>query len=104
MALGLVYGRGHLHALSYQTPEDARKYWENKQHAWSFCETFQWEFGSTIFGDIKPKVMGRDYDTMNPEELKQFIVDGVAKKCCLLSEKASQIAAEIILEESQHAT
>ena len=55
-------------------------------------------------GDIRPKIMGIDYDTMDPEELKQFIADGGAKKCHLPAEKAAQFAAGIILEASQDAT
>jgi C_GCAxxG_C_C family probable redox protein len=98
MALGLAFGRDSLRVPSYQTPEGIRSYWENKKRAWRFCKTFRREFGSTMCGDIRPQIMGKDYDTMNPEELKQFIIDGGAKKCRLPAEKAAQIAAEIILE------
>jgi C_GCAxxG_C_C family probable redox protein len=98
MALGLAFGRDKLHDPGYQTPEGMQRYWENKQRAWRFCEAFRQEFGSTLCGDIRPQIMGKDYDTMNPEEVKQFINDGGAKKCRLPAEKAAQIAAEIILE------
>jgi C_GCAxxG_C_C family probable redox protein len=104
MALGLAFGRGSLNDPSYQTPEGGRKYWENKKRAWRFCEAFRQEFDSTMCGDIRPKIMGRDYDTINPEEVKQFIADGGAKKCRLPAEKAAQIAAKIILDESAEAT
>lgn len=103
MALGLALGRGSLNDPSYQTPEGTRKYWTDKKRAWRFCEAFRREFGSTMCGDIRPKIMGRDYDTMNPEELKQFIADGGARKCRLPAETAARIAAEIILEASQDA-
>lgn len=56
-----------------------------------------------MYGDIRPKIMGRDYDTMNPEELKQFIADGGARKCRLPAETAARITVEIILEASQDA-
>jgi C_GCAxxG_C_C family probable redox protein len=98
MALGLAFGRGKLCDPSYQTPAGMRRYWENKQRAWRFCEAFRQEFGSTLCGDIRPQIMGKDYDTMNLEELKQFINDGGAKKCRLPAEKAAQIAADLILE------
>ena len=55
-------------------------------------------------GDIRPKIMGRDYDTINLEELKQFIADGGARKCRLTAETAARIAAETILEASQNTT
>jgi C_GCAxxG_C_C family probable redox protein len=104
MALGLAFSSGSLNDPSYQTPEGVRKYWENKKRAWRLCEAFRQEFDSTMCGDIRPKIMGRDYDTINPEELEQFIADGGAKKCRLPAEKAAQIATEIILEASAEAT
>lgn len=103
MALGLAFGRDSLHHPSYQTPQGMRRYWENKKRAWRFCEAFRQEFGSTMCGDIRPQIMGKDYDTMNPEELEQFIADGGAKKCRLPAEKAAQIAAEIISAATQDA-
>ena len=50
-------------------------------------------------GNIRPQIMGKEYNTMDPEELARFIADDGAKKCRLPAEKAAQIAAEIILEE-----
>jgi C_GCAxxG_C_C family probable redox protein len=97
MALGLAFGKGSLRDPSYQTPEGTRKYWENKKRAWRFCEAFRRELGSTMCGDIRKQIMGRDYDTMNPEELNEFIADGGVKKCRLPAETAARIAAEIIL-------
>jgi len=104
MALGLAFGRGSLHHPSYQTLEGTRKYWENKKRAWRFCEAFRQELGSTMCGDIRTRIMGRDYDTMNPEEVNEFIKDGGIKKCRLPAETAARIAAEIILEASQDET
>ncbi len=99
MALGLALGRDKLHDPSYQTPEGRHQYWENKRRVWRFCERFRQEFGSTMCGDIRPQIMGKEYNTMDPEELARFIADDGAKKCRLPAEKAAQIAAEIILEE-----
>ena len=99
MALGLAFGRDKLYDPSYQTQEYMDKQWKNKKRAWRFCQEFKKEFGSTMCGDIRPKIMGKDYDTMNPDETQQFLSDGGAKKCRVPAEKAAQIAAEIILEE-----
>jgi C_GCAxxG_C_C family probable redox protein len=103
MALGLAFGRGSLSDPSYQTPAGNSKYWKNKKRAWRFCEAFRRELGSTMCGDIRTQIMGRDYDTMKPEELTEFIADGGVKKCRLPAETAARIAAEIILEASADA-
>ena len=99
MALGLAFGRDKLYDPDYRTPEGMEKSWKNKRRVWRFCEEFKKEFGSTMCGDIRPKIMGREYNTMEPEEVKQFLEDGGTKKCRVPPEKAAQIAAEIILEE-----
>ena len=98
MALGLAFGRDKLYDPSYRTPEGTEEYWKNKKRAWRFCEEFKKEFSSTMCGAIRPKIMGREYNTMEPAELKQFLEDGGAKKCRVPPEKAAWIAAEIILE------
>ena len=100
MALGLAFGRDKLYDPNYTTPEGMEENWKNRRRAWRFCEEFKKEFDSTMCGDIRPKIMGRDYNTMDPEERKQFLEDGGAKKCRVPPEKAARIAAEIILEES----
>ena len=99
MALGLAFGRDKLYDPNYKTPEGVEEFWKNKRRAWRFCEEFKKEFGSTMCGDIRRKIMGRDYNTMNPEERNQFLEDGGAEKCRVPPEKAARIAAEIILEE-----
>jgi len=99
MALGLAFGRDKLYDTSCQTLGGIEEYWENKKRAWRFCEEFKKEFGSTLCGDIRPKIMGRDYDSMDAVQRQQFLADGGAKKCRVPAEKAAQIAAEIILEE-----
>ncbi|MGQ9648087.1 MAG: hypothetical protein ACUVWO_16295, partial [Thermodesulfobacteriota bacterium] len=81
------------------TPEGREEMFKYRKKAWRFCEEFKKEFGSTMCGDIRPKIMGRDYDTMNPIERQQFLEDGGAKKCRLPAEKAARIAASIIFEK-----
>ena len=100
MALGLAFGREKPSDPDYKTPQGMSGYWKNKRKAWQFCEEFKKEYGSTMCGDICPKIMGREYDMMNPEEVKQFFEDGGLKKCRVPPEKAARIAAEILLEES----
>ena len=62
-----------------------------------FCEEFKKEFGSTMCGDIRPKIMGRDYNSMDPADRQQFLRDDGPKKCRVPAEKAARIAASIIL-------
>ena len=99
MALGLAFGSDKLCDPRQQSPEERERYWKNKRRAWKFCQEFKKEFGSTMCGDIRPKIMGREYDTMDIAQLNQFLEDGGPEKCRIPSEKAAQIAAEIILEE-----
>lgn len=99
MALGLAYGRDRLYDLEWRTPEANEVMFRLRNKVWRFCEAFKQEFGSTMCGDIRPKIMGRDYDTMDSEERRQFLEDGGAKKCRVPPEKAAGIAAEILLEE-----
>ena len=43
--------------------------------------------------------MGRDYDTIDPDERKKFIEDDGPKKCRIPSERAAEFAACIIIED-----
>ena len=99
MALGLAYGRDRLYDPEWSTPEANEVMFRLRNKVWRFCEAFKQEFGSTMCGDIRPKIMGRDYDTMDSEERRQFLEDGGAKKCRVPPEKAARIIAEILLEE-----
>jgi len=99
MALGLAYGRDKLYDPEWSTPEANEVMFRLRNKVWRFCEAFKQEFGSTMCGDIRPKIMGRDYDTMDSKERRQFLEDGGAKKCRVPPEKAARIAAEILLEK-----
>jgi len=100
MALGLALGKEKLSDPEYKTPQGMARNRANKQKAWQFCEEFKKEFGSTMCGDILPEIMGKEYDFMDSEEVKQFLEDGGAKKCRVPPEKAARIIAAILLEES----
>jgi len=99
MAMGLAYGRDKLFDPSWSTPEANEEMFRYRNKVWRYCEAFKAEFGSTMCGDIRPLLMGRDYDTMIPEERRQFLEDGGRKKCRVPPEAAARIAAEILLED-----
>ena len=50
-------------------------------------------------GDIRPKIMGREYNTMDPKEMQKFLEDDGTRKCRVPPEKAARIAASIMLEK-----
>ncbi|MBN1857051.1 MAG: C_GCAxxG_C_C family protein [Dehalococcoidia bacterium] len=99
MALGLKYGRDKLSDPSWSTPEANEEMFKVRQKVYRYCEAFKAEFGSTMCGDIRPLIMGRDYDTMNADERRQFLEDGGRTKCRVPPEVAARIAAEIMLED-----
>lgn len=99
MALGLAWGRGKLYDPSWATPEANEEMFRIREKVWRFCEAFKKEFGSTMCGDIRPQIMGRDYDTMDPTERQQFLEDGGKTKCRKPPEVAARCAAEVLLEE-----
>ncbi len=99
MAMGLAYGRDKLFDPAWSTPEANEEMFRYRQKVWRYCEAFKAEYGSTMCGVIRPLIMGRDYDTMDPEERRQFIEDGGKKKCRIPPEAAARIAAEILLED-----
>jgi len=99
MALGLVLGRDKISDPEPNTPEAKEQMFKLREKAWRFCEEFKKEFGSTMCGDIRPKIMGRAYNSMDPKEHQQFLADGGPKKCRVPPEKAARIAASIILEK-----
>jgi len=98
MALGLAYGRDKLYDPKWRTPEANEEMFRFRDKVWRFCEVFKKEFGSTMCGDIRTQIMGRDYDTMDMKERQQFLEDGGKTKCRVPPEKAARIAAEILLE------
>lgn len=99
MALGLKYGRDKLSDPSWSTPEANEEMFRIREKVYRYCEAFKAEFGSTMCGDIRPLIMGRDYDTMKADERRQFLEDGGKKKCRIPPEAAARIAAEIMLED-----
>jgi len=99
MALGLVLGRDKINDPEPNTPEAKEQMFKLREKAWRFCEEFKKEFGSTMCGDIRPRIMGRDYNSMDPIERQQFLDDDGPKKCRVPPEKAARIAASIILEK-----
>ncbi|MCR4440748.1 MAG: C-GCAxxG-C-C family (seleno)protein [Peptococcaceae bacterium] len=101
MALGLAYGRENIFDPMGDTPEAIEKYNECRLKAYRYYEAFKEEFGSTMCGVIRPLLMGRDYDTIIPEERKQFIKDGGRKKCRVPPETAARIAAQFLLEDEK---
>jgi C_GCAxxG_C_C family probable redox protein len=99
MALGLRFGKDKIRDPDPDTPEGKEEMFKLREKAWRFCEEFKKEFGSTMCGDIRPRLMGRDYNSMDPIDRQQFLNDGGPKKCRVPAEKAAWIAASIILEE-----
>lgn len=100
MALGIKFGKDKIHDAESVTPAGKAEILASRQRAWRFCEDFKREFGSTMCGDIRPIIMGRDYNSMEPIERQQFLDDGGPKKCRVVAEKAARIVASIILEKS----
>jgi C_GCAxxG_C_C family probable redox protein len=98
MALGLKFGRDKIRDPEPDTPEGREETIRLREKAWRFCEEFKKEFGSAMCGDIRPKIMGRDYNTMDPIERQRFLDDDGARKCRVPAEKAARIAASILLE------
>jgi C_GCAxxG_C_C family probable redox protein len=99
MALGLVFGRDRVNNPDPNTPEAMEEVFKFRQKAWRFCEEFKKELGSTMCGDIRLKIMGRDYNSMDPVDRQQFLDDDGPRKCRVPPETAARIAAKILLEE-----
>lgn len=100
LALGLAYGRCSLCDPSWSSPElDSEMLRIRREKILRFREAFKAEFGSTNCNVIRPLVMGRDYDPLDPDERKQFIADDGYKKCRRPPEVAARIVAEILLED-----
>jgi C_GCAxxG_C_C family probable redox protein len=97
MALGLKFGKDRVHH-SDTTPEEREETLRLRKKAWTFCEEFKKEMGSTMCGDIKFRIMGKEYDSMDPVDRQRFIEDGGPRKCRVPPETAARIAAAIILE------
>jgi C_GCAxxG_C_C family probable redox protein len=108
LALGLKFGTDKIKDSEPGMPEGKTEIFELREtemfkfreKAWRFCEEFKKEFGSTMCGDIRPQIMGRNYNSMDPVDRQQFLNDGGRKKCRVPVEKAARIAALIIMEDS----
>ena len=98
MALGLKLGRDRVHKPDI-TPEEKARTAKRKEIAWRFCEEFKKEMGSTMCGVIRPSIMGRDYNSMDPVDRAQFLADDGPHKCRVPPEVAARIAAAILLED-----
>lgn len=102
MALGLVYSRNNILDPDWNTPEAVEKYYKNRKKAYKFVEDFKKELGSIKCGDIRPSLMGRDYDTLhNIDDRKQFIEDGGRKKCRIPPEIAAKLVTKILLNDKE---
>ncbi len=100
LVLGLVLGKDKLSDPSYEIPENKAEALRRKKLAWQFCEEFKKEWGSTNCSDIRPKIMGREYNMWDPKEWDQFLADGGTDKCRRPPELAARIVARMLLEES----
>ncbi len=100
LALGLGMGKSKLSDPSYETPEAKDEARRRKVLAWEFCEEFKKEWGSTSCADIRPLIMGREYDMWDPKEWDQFLADGGTEKCRRPAELAASIVARILANES----
>ena len=99
MALGLACGRDRLSDPAWSKPEVNEEWLATRIRVHSFCEAFRAEFGSTMCSFIRPQIMGRDYDPLDPEDRRQFAADGGLEKCRVPPEVAARIAATMLLED-----
>ena len=93
MAMGLIYGRDRL--------DDWEKYRSSLIPTNEFCQQFEKEMGSTLCHQIQDRSFGKSFNLMDPKDLKEFQRAGATSKCSRVVQKASRIAAEIILEDAQ---
>jgi C_GCAxxG_C_C family probable redox protein len=101
MALGLAYGRGKLSDPEWTKPEVNDAWLNTRRRVHNFVLAFKGEFGSTMCGVIRPLIMGRDYDSLDPEDRRQFALDGGIQKCRRPPEVAARLAAALLLEDEK---
>ncbi len=99
MALGLAYGRPKLSDPEWTKPEVNDEWLKTRRRVHDFVLAFKAEFGSTMCGVIRPLIMGRDYDSLDPEDRRQFALDGGVEKCRRPPEVAARLAAALLLED-----
>lgn len=93
MAMGMIYGREKL--------EDWNAYRASLQPTNLFCQRFEKELGSTTCCQIQERAFGRSFNLMDMEQLKEFQKAGATEKCTRVVQKATRIAAEIILDDQE---
>jgi len=94
MAMGLIYGRDLKHLDNWEA------YQESLVPTGNFCDQFQKEFGTTSCHEVQEVKFGKCYHLNDPDELQEFQNAGATDKCSEVVRKAVQLAAEIILEDS----
>ena len=99
MALGLAYGRGQLSNPEWKMPGADEEWQKVRRKMNAYCEAFRAEFGSISCSVIRPLLMGRDYDPLDPEDRRQFAADGGVQKCRFPPEVAARLAATLLLED-----
>ena len=98
MALGLALGRDHLADPVWKEPAVNDAWLDLRRKIRAYVKAFEAEFGSTRCGVIRPLIMGRDYDSLDPVDRQQFAADGGVEKCRVPPEVAARLAAKLLLE------
>lgn len=97
MALGLAYGRDRLGDPEWKKPEVDVEWQKTRRKVNSLVEAFRDHFGTIQCRVIRTAIMGRDYDPLDPEDRRQFALDGGVQKCRVPPEVAARIAAGLLL-------
>jgi len=93
MALGLVFGREEL--------DDQAGFAASLVRAREFCHRFEKELGSTMCCEIIDAEFGKKYDLSDPVQLAEWQAAGSLDKCTAVVQKATRIAAEIIISKEK---
>ncbi|MBI9086884.1 MAG: C_GCAxxG_C_C family protein [Desulfobacterales bacterium] len=92
MAIGHLFGRERKDFSDMMAPMDS--YLMVKSLHDRFMETF----GHIRCHDIQHHLMGRTYNLLDPEELRQAFADNMVAHCSRVTGTAAAMAAEIILD------
>jgi len=94
IALSYFFGREY---ENFSDPE--RKRFETYKLAREFYQRFKKIFGSTRCHDIQRRLMGREFDLLDPKDWEDFLkAGGHDDKCPSVTGTAAKIAVEMILE------
>jgi C_GCAxxG_C_C family probable redox protein len=93
MAMGLIYGSDQL--------DDWETYRNSLVPTNDFVNQFEMELGSTLCRKIQDRAFGKSFNLMDPEDLKQFQRSGATTRCSRVVQKATRIAANIILDHAK---